>query len=128
MTKSKWILIAMAFLGIFAFTSYAQKEADFSGTWIGKTEVPDIGTDEVTLVLRKVDKGYGGTIVDNQGVIAANTEIKDVTIIGDKMSFTFNLADGNLITIKLLVTSEKMTGQWEHPEGSAGAIELVRKK
>jgi hypothetical protein len=128
MKKGKWILIAAIFLGVLALTGYAQKAEDLSGTWIGKTEVPDIGTDEVTLVLKKVDKDYGGTIVDNQGVIAANTEIKEVTIIGDKLSFTFNLADGNLITIKLLVTSEKMSGQWEHPEGSTGTIELVRKK
>jgi hypothetical protein len=128
MKKGKWILIAATFLGVLALTGYAQKAEDLSGTWIGKTEVPDIGTDEVTLVLRKVDKGYGGTIVDNQGVIAANTEIKDVTIIGDKLSFTFNLADGNLITIKLILTNDKMNGQWEHPEGSSGAIEFVRKK
>jgi hypothetical protein len=128
MKKGKWILIAATFLGVLALTGYAQKADDLSGIWIGKTEVPDIGTDEVTLVLKKVDKGYSGTIVDNQGVIAANTEIKDVTIIGDKVSFTFNLADGNLITIKLILTNDKMNGQWEHPEGSTGTIELVRKK
>ncbi len=128
MKKGKWILIAATFLGVLALTGYAQKAEDLSGTWIGKTEVPDVGTDEVTLVIKKVDKSYGGTIMDSQAVIVANTEIKDFTIIGDKVSFTFNLADGNLITIKLLVTSEKMSGQWEHPEGSSGAIELVRKK
>jgi hypothetical protein len=128
MKKGKWILIAAAFLGVLILTGYAQKAPDLSGTWIGKTEVPDIGTDEVTLVLKKVDQGYGGTIADNQGVIAANTEIKDVAIDGDKLSFIFNLADGNLITIKLTVAGDKMTGQWEHPEGSTGAIELVRKK
>jgi len=128
MTKAKWILIAATFLGVLVLTGYAQKAPDLSGTWIGKTEVPNVGTDEVTLVLKKVDKSYGGTIIDNQGVIAANTEIKDVTIIGDKVSFTFNLADGNLITIKLIVTTDKMNGQWEHPEGSIGTIEFVRKK
>jgi len=127
MTKAKWILTAAVFLGVFALTGYAQKAPDLGGTWIGKTEVPNVGTDEVTLVLKKVEKNYGGTISDNQAVINPNTEIKDVVIDGDKLSFMFNLADGNLITIKLTVAGDKMTGQWEHPEGSTGAIELIRK-
>lgn len=128
MTKAKWILIAATFLGVLVLAGYAQQAPNLSGTWIGKTEVPNVGTDEVTLVLKKAEKSYSGTITDNQAVINPNTEIKDVTIDGDKLSFNFSLADGNLITIKLTVAGDKMTGQWEHPEGSTGTIELIRKK
>jgi len=128
MIKVKWMFIAAAFLCVLALAGYAQKAPDLSGIWIGKTEVPDIGTDEVTLVLKKVEKSYGGTISDNQAVINANTEIKDVAIDGDKLSFLCSLADGNIIKIKLTVAVDKLTGQWEHPEGSTGTIELIRKK
>ncbi len=128
MKKAKWILAAVAFLGVLALNSLAQKAPDLSGTWIGKTEVPDVGTDEVTLVLKKAEKSYAGTVSDNQGVIIANTEIRDVTIEGEKFSFVFPLADGNFVTINMTVAGDKMTGYWEHPAGSTGAIEFIKKK
>jgi hypothetical protein len=114
---------------VITLTGFAQKAPDLSGTWIGRTEVPDVGTIEVTLVLKKAEKSYGGTISsDHQGVISANTEIRDVTIDGEKLSFIFPLADGDLITMKLVVAGDKMTGHWEHPAGSTGAIVLVKKQ
>jgi hypothetical protein len=128
MAKARLVLSLIMFFGILAWAGPMLQAPNLSGTWIGKTEVPNVGTDEVTLVLKKVEKSYSGTITDNQSVINANTEIKDVTIDGERLSFTFNLADGNLITIKLTVAGDKMTGQWEHPEGSTGTIELIRKK
>jgi hypothetical protein len=128
MARARWILSLMLFFGILAWAGPSLQAPDLSGTWIGKTEVPNVGTDEVTLVLKKAEKSYSGTITDNQAVINPNTEIKDVAIDGEKLSFIFSLADGNLITIKLTVTGDKMTGQWEHPEGSTGEIELIRKK
>jgi hypothetical protein len=128
MARARWILSLMLFFGILAWAGPSLQAADLSGTWIGRTEVPDVGTDEVTLVLKKAEKSYSGTITDNQAVINPNTEIKDVAIDGEKLSFIFSLADGNLITIKLTVAGDKMTGHWEHPEGSTGTIELIRKK
>jgi hypothetical protein len=128
MVKTRWILSLVLLFGIFAWAGPSLQAPNLSGTWIGKTEVPNVGTDEVTVVLKKAEKSYSGTITDNQAVINPNTEIKDVTIDGEKLSFTFNLADGNLITIKLTVAGDKMIGQWEHPEGSTGTIELIRKK
>ncbi len=128
MAKARLVLSLIMFFGILAWAGPSLQAADLSGTWIGKTEVPNVGTDEITLVLKKAEKSYSGTISDNQAVIDANTEIKDVAIDGEKLSFIFSLADGNLITIKLTVAGDKMTGQWEHPEGSTGTIELIRKK
>jgi hypothetical protein len=128
MTKVKWILVAAAWLGGIALTGFDQKAADLSGTWVGWTEVPNVGPDEVTLVLNKTEKGYNGTISDNQAVMNSNTEIKDVSIDGEKLSFVFPLSDGSLIITKLVVADDKMTGHWEHPEGTTGTIELVKKK
>jgi len=128
MKKVKWILAATALLGGIALTDFAQKPTDLSGTWVGWTEVPDVGLDEVTLSLQKLEKGYSGTVSDNQAVINPNTEIKEVEMDGEKLSFAFPLADGSLIMIKLVVAGDKMTGHWEHPEGTTGSIELVKKK
>lgn len=128
MTKARWILAAAALLGAISLASFAQEAADLSGTWIGKTEVPNTGMDEVTLVLKKAEKSYSGTISDNQGVLKADTEIRDVMMDGEKLSFVFPLADGTLLLMKLVVTGDNMTGQWEHPAGSTGAIEFVKKK
>ncbi|NTV79959.1 MAG: hypothetical protein HGA24_00850 [Candidatus Aminicenantes bacterium] len=107
----------------------AQRAPDLGGTWIGKTEVPGVGLTEITLVLKKVDKGYGGTIASgNQAVISGSPEIKDVTADGEKLEFVFPLADGTLLLMKLAVAGGRMTGRWEHPSGSTGAVELARKK
>ncbi|MDH4270393.1 MAG: hypothetical protein OEW18_00290 [Candidatus Aminicenantes bacterium] len=129
MTKARRILAAAALLGVITLTGFAQKAPDLCGTWIGKTEVPNVGTIEVTLVLKKAEKRYGGTISsDNQAVINANTEIRDATIDGENLSFIFPLAEGTLLMIKQIVDGDKMTGHWEHPAGTTGAIELVKKK
>ena len=37
------------------------------GTWVGITEVPDQGADEVTLTIAKSDGGYTGTMTDSLG-------------------------------------------------------------
>jgi hypothetical protein len=128
MIKAKGTLAAALF-GAITLTGLAQKAPDLGGTWIGKTDVPHAGTIEVTLVLKRTDKGYSGTIAsDNQGVINGDPEIRDVTADGEKLSFAFPLADGTLLFMTLTVAGERMTGHWEHPSGSTGAVELVKKK
>jgi len=129
MTKAKWILAAAALFGVITLTGFAQKAPDLGGTWIGKTEVPGLGMIDVTLVLKKAEKSHGGTISSGHpGVISADTEIKDVTIDGEKLSFVFPLADGVLLMMKLAAAGDKLTGHWEHPSGSTGVVELVKKK
>jgi hypothetical protein len=120
-----WI-VALILLTTFSFSS--TQKADLSGTWVGKTEVPDSGTDEVTLVLQKSDDGYTGIVNDSLAVIGKDTAIRDIKLEGDRLSFAFNLPDGNWVMMKVTVTGDTMEGQWEHQEGGIGAIELVRKK
>jgi len=129
MRKAKGILAAAVVFGWTALAGLAQRAPDLGGTWIGKTEVPGVGLTEITLVLKKVEKGYSGTIASgNQAVISGSPEIKDVTADGEKLEFVFPLADGTLLFMKLAGAGDKMTGHWEHPAGSTGAVELVKKK
>ena len=130
MTKARWALAAAALLGVTALTGLAQKAPDLNGTWIGKTDIPGVGTVDMTLVLKTAEKSYGGTIsIDHNGTeIQPDTEIRDVTTDGGKFSFVFPLTDGSLVLMKLVVAGEQMMGHWEHPSGSTGAVELVKTK
>ncbi len=100
---------------------------DITGTWVGTTEVPDQGTDQVTMVLKKAGDGYSGTIVDSLGQVAPGTELKNVTFGDDALSYSFSLTDGSVVTMKLKVNGLKMTGQWAHEEGATGTITFEKK-
>lgn len=129
MMKTARILTAAAFFGTLVLTGLAQEATDLGGTWVGKTDIPGVGTVEMTLVLKRAETSFGGTIsIDHNGTeIQGHTEIRDVTTDGEKFSFVFPLTDGSLVLVKLAVAGDKMTGHWEHPAGSTGAVELVKK-
>lgn len=131
MTKAKGILAVTVLFGLTALTGLAQKAPNLTGTWVGKTDIPVTGTIEMTLVLKRAETSYGGTIsIDhNETEIQASTEIRDVTTDGERFSFVFPLGDtnGSLILVKLVVVDDKMTGRWEHPSGSTGAVEFVKR-
>ena len=122
------LLAAFVILAVLAFPLPQAVKTDFSGTWLGKTEVPDAGIDELTLVLKKDKDSYAGTVVDSFQMIAPETPIQNVKIEATALTFTFPLTDGAIITCKLKMDGDKMTGQWEHPEGSMGAITFEKKK
>jgi len=130
MKKARWALAAAALLGVTALTGLAQKAPNLNGTWVGKTDIPGVGTVEMTLALKRAEKSYGGTIsIDhNETEIQGHTEIRDVTTDGEKFSFVFPLTDDSLVLVKLVVAGDQMTGQWEHASGSTGAVEFVKKK
>ena len=101
---------------------------DFTGTWLGKTEVPDVGTDEVTLVVKKVGGGYAAAISDSAGMIAQNTEARDVKVEGETIGFWFVLASGESVSIQLTIAGDTLTGGWTHESGSTGSLVFERKK
>jgi hypothetical protein len=121
-------LFTLPCLAFILFSTAAASAPDLAGTWIGKTEVPDQGPDEVTLVLKKDEKGYTGTVVDTLGLIAKDTEIMDVTVEGNEISFRFPLTDGAMISVKMTVDGDKMAGAWVHPEGDTGVLLFEKKK
>lgn len=132
-------LIVCSFLCLFALALFApapyaqsggatQRAVDISGTWVGSTEVPDQGTDQVTMVLKKAENGYTGTIADSLAVITPGTELREVSFTDGTLSYSFSLTDGAIVTIKLKVDDAKMTGEWTHQEGQTGTIVFERKK
>ena len=65
---------------------------------------------------------------DTLGYLAPGTELKEVKVEGNDMTFQFPLIDGTLMSAKLTFKDETLTGIWVHPEGDAAEMKLERKK
>jgi len=128
MNKLFAVLLTILLVLTLWLTGFAVAPPNIVGTWLGKTEVPDQGTDEVTMVIAKSEEGFSGTVVDTLGLIAKDTAIKDVKLQDKELVFHFPLVDGNDIWIKLTVDGEKMTGAWTSADGEVGALVFEKKK
>lgn len=118
------------FLVLSCMITYSQDQK-IEGTWIGKTEIPDVPEPVgVTLMLEKAEGEYKGVISDSTGMIQ-EVEVEDINFDGKELSFRFEFFDGegsNLILIVLEVKGDAMTGYWEHEAGTSASIEMERKK
>ena len=111
-----------------AFAAATAMAADLTGTGVGSTEAPDVGPIQVTLVLKKAEGGYAGTIWDSASLIAPDTPVRDLKVDGDSLTGWFALTDGSTVSVQLKVSGETMTGGWQHSGGGTGALSLERKK
>ena len=125
--KALHVLLLVAVIAVAWLAAPLRAAEDPAGLWIGTTEVPDQGTDQVRLVITRIDGGYGGLMTDSLRVVAGDA-LRDVQFADGVLTFGFSLTDGTAMTMKLKVTGEKMAGEWQHPEGEAGAITLERMK
>lgn len=125
-TTSIFALIAFA-LALSCGISFCQ-EVDLSGTWEGTTEVPDMGEDGLTLVLKKKDGEYSGTISDSLGMIE-DVEIEDVEFEDNTLTFNFMVFTGEdymRVYITLTVEGDTMSGHWETEDARSAPIELKK--
>jgi hypothetical protein len=103
-------------------------QADISGTWIGETEIPDQGTDEMTLVIEKSDGDYTATISDSFGMLM-DAECEDLEYKDNTLSFNITIFDGYsdmTVYITLKVEGESMAGYWETEDGNTGEITMEK--
>jgi hypothetical protein len=128
MSKGKITPVSLAFLLLGLALGLTAQTADFAGTWLGKTEIPDVGVDELTLVLEKTPTGYKGKVSDTLGMLTPETELRDVQLTGNEIACSCFLADGAEVKFKLKFEGDKMTGIWEHQAGGVGTLEFARKK
>jgi len=107
---------------------------DFAGTWIGKTDIPDVGTDDLTLVIKKSEDAqtkavvYSATLADTLGYVVPGTEFKEIKVQGNEMTFQFPIVDGNFITGKLVLKDETLVGSWANAEGLSAEMKFEKKK
>jgi len=129
MNRTKSMLGLLAFVLTLGLSAFATPAVDWSGTWLGKTTIPNGTVDELTVVLIKDKTTYTGTVVDTLGLIAPDTPFKDVMVNNNEMTANFTLTDGTLIKFTLKIEGDKMNGKWEDTAGgSAGILEFVKKK
>ena len=127
--RNKIFLVAMfTVLAAFVFTAPRTAAVDFSGTWLGRTNVPGAGANELTLVLKKEKDSYTGMVVDTLQVIAPETPIQNAEVEGNVITFMFPLVDGAMLSCNLTLEDEKMNGYWTHPAGSKGILVFEKKK
>jgi len=103
---------------------------DISGTWVGETEIPEQGTDELTLVLEKAGDSYTATMSDSFGMLT-DAECEDLEYEDNVLTFNFTIYDGYssmVVYITLEVDGNTMTGQWETEEGDTGEVNMVKKE
>lgn len=124
------ILAALAVLAGTAF-SQAPKKADIAGTWFGTAVVDDGGSQvEITVVIRKTEAGYAGTLGDTSGLVP-ESPLREIVFKDNKLAFDFDLAQAAgtiLIKIELVLENETLKGAWTDPDGNSGAISLALKK
>lgn len=103
-------------------------KVDISGTWVGETEVPEQGTDEMTLVIEKTDGEYTATISDSFGMLV-DSECEELEYKNDTLSFNISIFDGYsdiTVHITLNVEGDTMTGYWETDDSDTGEITMER--
>lgn len=105
------------------------QEGDITGTWVGKTYVPDQGEDGLTLNIEKVEGEHKVTVSDDFGMVPG-VEASDVSYEDGTLSFNFNIFDGYqdmTVWITLEVSGNKMSGYWETADGVRDSIEMEKK-
>ncbi|MFQ6108793.1 MAG: hypothetical protein ACE5L7_04490 [Candidatus Aminicenantales bacterium] len=128
MRKPLFLLILSVLFLVFSGGMSSSQEVDLSGTWVGKTEVPDQGPDEITLTLQKNNGEYSGTISDSLGMLQ-DEECGEIEFKEGTLSFHIYLFMGEeYITVyfTLTVKGDKMSGYWQTEDGSSGSVELER--
>jgi hypothetical protein len=123
----KILLSTVVLTGIAVFSVYPILTEDLSGIWKGKMHIPNFGPYEMTLMLKKVDSGYEGTVSDTMGYIAEETPVQELQIQDHELSCWFTMTDDS--TCYLILTEEDgiMTGEAELSGGVVSCV-FVRKK
>ena len=124
--------VALGFLGLLGLVVLAAPASpafDWSGTWTGSIDTGGMGVDTLTLVLKKADKIYAGTIEDSLGLIDKNTAITEVKLDGDGISFSFKAVGGSMdFMMKLAVNDGKISAQLANKAvGEWGSFESFSK-
>jgi hypothetical protein len=128
MKKSSACLALFVFLTTFCSIFAFSQEADLTGTWIGSTFIPDVGENEVTLVITKKEGELKATMSDTLGMLS-DAECEEIEFADGTLTFNFTISqdmETQTIWITLEVEGDTMKGYWETGSGEQGDIELKK--
>jgi hypothetical protein len=128
MKKSSAYLVLFVFLMTFCSIFAFSQEADLIGTWKGATFIPDVGENEVTLVITKKEGELTVAMSDSLGMLT-DAECEDIEFQDGTLTFKFTISqdmETQTIWITLEVENHQMNGYWETGSGEQGDIELKK--
>ena len=112
MTMLRVALGFMAVLGVLVLSAPPSPAVDWAGTWTGSIDTQGLGVDTITLVLKKADKTYTGTIEDSLGLVEKATPIMEVQLGVEEISFSFKAVGGAMdFKMKMSLGGGKISAQ-----------------
>jgi len=117
-------IFMIAFCSVVSFS----KDVDLTGTWEGTTIIPDMGEDDMTLVIKK-EKGEYTAMLSDSFEMLLDTECEDVEFKDGTLIFNVTVDTGMesmTVWITLKVKGDTMKGQWETEQGDQGDIEFIK--
>ena len=118
------VLLVVAAAAMVSMPAVLRAAEEPAGLWIGTTNVPDQGTDEVTLAITKTADGYGGTMSDSLNIVAKEA-LRDVRLADGVLRFGFTLTDGSLMKMTL-TTQRRQDGGGVGNPGRRGRRDHLR--
>ena len=129
MTRRRFVLV-LVMLCVAAGVGTAARAADLSGTWVGVTQVPDVGEDRLKLELRADGDSYTGLMTDAAGIVVANP-ITKVKVEGALLTFDIVVNNGSAefpVHVSFKADGDTLTGSWTTDEGMSAPMTLTRQK
>lgn len=131
MTKQTSVLTLLSILLLFFCGTAFSQDVDLSGTWEGKTTIPDSPEpDMVTLELEKKNGGYTGKASDSLGLFQ-DAECQDLEFKDNALTFSIFIYNGEefqKVFVILTINGDTMSGHWESESGDSAPVELARIK
>ncbi len=123
--------LAAALIGMFLGPVLgAQEPSPLIGTWVGNMAMADGGDNKLTMIIAAgEEEGYTGTIRDEEGLMPEGTELVDMDLTGETLTFSIQTPDLTPINFTLTLGSQSLLGRWEDPTNQTnGTVELKRWK
>ena len=125
-----WAAMVLALTVCAAVALAAAPAADLSGTWLGVTQVPDLGEDQIKLVLKADGQSYTGLCTDSAGIVVPSP-ITNVKVEGALLTFDISVNTGGgamPVHISLKADGDTLAGGWATDDGGTGGMTLTRQK
>jgi hypothetical protein len=124
------VVLVLMMLSAAAGAGVAARAADLSGTWVGVTQVPDIGEDRLKLELKADGDTYTGLMTDAAGIVVANP-ITKVKVEGALLTFDIEVNNGSAafpVHVSMKADGDTLAGSWTTDDGMSAPMTLTRQK
>lgn len=129
MTRCRFVVVLVT-LCVAAGVGMSARAADWSGTWVGVTQVPDVGEDRIKLELKADGDSCTGLMTDAAGIVVANP-ITKVKVEGALLTFDIEVNNGSAafpVHVSFKADGDTLVGSWTTDEGMSAPMTLTRQK